>query len=248
MIEQLLVGILLLAPLVALLPTTLAFQALLSAAACVCMSARSALLAAAALLSSNAALMLALWATQPLVGTPLASRSVDVAVLLPAGVATDLQTCGASVKVKPSRWLQRAPPRVSVRYSSARLDSQNAREQRAQRRTRQRQTGVDVRGAARDPRTAEGSNGKPVVAVRLEDSVSSDTRAMSGARARASASAVAPVVDTIVLRNDPILLRSVLLEALGSVVAAGLAAHPWWRASRDVMGRCAARVGPPFAT
>lgn len=70
-IEQLLVGVLLLAPLVALLPTTLAFFTLLSAAHLLCAAAHCALLTTACAFDRNPVLCLALWAVQPVCGSPL---------------------------------------------------------------------------------------------------------------------------------------------------------------------------------
>jgi hypothetical protein len=80
-IEQLLVGVLLLAPLVALLPTTLIFQVLLSTLVLALITPRILLLSAAALLCYNPLPMLALWALQPVVGAPVLSQSIDINIV-----------------------------------------------------------------------------------------------------------------------------------------------------------------------
>jgi hypothetical protein len=70
-IEQLLVGVLLLAPLIALLPTTFAFFTLMSVAQLLCAAAHCALLTTACAFDANPVFYLALWAVQPICGSPL---------------------------------------------------------------------------------------------------------------------------------------------------------------------------------
>lgn len=77
-IEQLIVGILLLAPLVAILPTTFVFHVAASAAAAAAAAVRVTLAAAASALDAAPLLRVALWALQPLCGASLAPGGLDV--------------------------------------------------------------------------------------------------------------------------------------------------------------------------